>query len=81
MSLSDLLWWPRVLPVWILGVDMAPDHQAMLRWCPTYHNQKDLQLEYTTRYWGVWGEEEEEGGEEDGGKKRLAAVVSSGANL
>ena len=25
-------------------------HQAMLRQCPTQHNQKDLQLEYTTTY-------------------------------
>ena len=30
-------------------------HQAMLRWCPTEHNQKDLQLEYTTMYWGALG--------------------------
>ena len=28
-------------------------HQAMLRQCPTQHNQKDLQLEYTTMYWGA----------------------------
>ena len=30
--------------------------QAMLRWRPTQHNQKDLQLEYTTMYWGGFGE-------------------------
>ena len=30
-------------------------HQAMLRWRPTCHNQKNLQLEYTTRYWGALG--------------------------
>ena len=28
---------------------------AMLRRCPTRHNQKDPQLEYTTMYWGVLG--------------------------
>ena len=38
-------------------------HQAMLRWHPTQHNQKDLQLGYTTMYWGLLGEEEEEGEE------------------
>ena len=31
-------------------------HQAMLRWHPTQHDQKDLQLEYTTMYWGGFGE-------------------------
>ena len=30
------------------GVGHGTAHQAMLRWCPTQHNQKDLQLEYTT---------------------------------
>ena len=36
-------------------------HQDMLRQCPMHHNQKDLQLEYTTMSWGgrLWGEEEE----------------------
>ena len=29
--------------------------QAMLRQHPTQHNQKDLQLEYTTMYWGALG--------------------------
>ena len=28
-------------------------HQAMLRWGPTCHNQKDPQLKYTTLYWGA----------------------------
>ena len=27
-------------------------HQAMLRQCPTWHNQRCSQLEYTTMYWG-----------------------------
>ena len=31
-------------------------HQAMLRRHPTQQRQKDLQLEYTTMYWGVFGE-------------------------
>ena len=30
-------------------------HQAMLRLRPTEHNQKELQLEYTTMYWGALG--------------------------
>ena len=36
-------------------------HQAMLRWHPTQHNQKDLQPKYTAMYWGLWGEEEKKG--------------------
>ena len=32
-------------------------HQAMLRWHPTCHNQKDPQLKYTTMYRGLWKEE------------------------
>ena len=32
--------------------------QATLREHPTQHNQKDLQLEYTTIYWGTLGEKE-----------------------
>ena len=30
-------------------------HQPMLRWHPTWQNQKDLQLEYATMYWGPLG--------------------------
>ena len=44
-------------------------HQAMLRWRPTCHNQRDLQLEYTTMYWGLWGEKE--------GKKTKALSCSA----
>ena len=51
-------------------------HPAMLRWCPTCHNQKDLQLEYTTMYWGALGR-----GRKKTKRKRLAADVSSGDNL
>ena len=49
-------------------------HQAMLRLHPTQRNQKDLQLKYTTMYWGLWEEEEEK-------KKRLATDINSSANL
>ena len=49
--------------------------QAMLRRCPTQHNQKDLQLEYTTTYWGALGRRRRKK------KKRLATDVSLGANL
>ena len=38
-----------------LGHRPSMTHQAMLRWRPTQHNQKDLQLEYTTMYWGALG--------------------------
>ena len=55
------------------GCGPGTTHQAMLKWRPTQHNLKDLQLEYTTMYWGLWGEE--------GKKKRWATDVSSGANL
>ena len=31
--------------------------QAMLRWCPTCHNEKDPQLKYTTLCTGgLWGD-------------------------
>ena len=50
--------------------------QAMLRQCPTKHNQKDRNYSIQLCTGGLWGEEEE------GGKKgRLATDVSSGANL
>ena len=48
------------------GLGRGTAHQAMLWQRPTLHNQKDLQLEYTTMYrggggWrGLWREEEEE---------------------
>ena len=37
------------------GRGQGTAHQAMLRQCPTCHNQKDPQLEYTTMYWGALG--------------------------
>ena len=37
------------------GCGHGTAHQAMLRWHPTCHNQKDLQLEYTTMYRGPLG--------------------------
>ena len=50
------------------GRGSSTAHQAMLRQRPTQH-QKDLQLEYTTMYWGALGRKEE--------KRRLATDVSS----
>ena len=47
------------------GRGQGTAHQAMLRRCPSQHDQKDLQLENTAMYWGVWGEEEERGKKED----------------
>ena len=51
------------------GRGRGTTHQAMLRLCPTCHNQKDLQLEYITMYWGALG------------KRRKKEDVCSGANL
>ena len=42
------------------GCRPSTAHQAMLWQRPASQNQKDLQLEYTAVYWGLWGEEEEE---------------------
>ena len=53
-------------------------HQAVLRWRPTCHNQKDLQLEYTTMYWGALGTRRRRRRRR---KRRLPTDVSSGANL
>ena len=50
-------------------------HQAVLRQRPIGHNERHSQLEYTTMYWGDFGQKK---GEK---KKRLATVFSSGANL
>ena len=57
------------------GLGHGTAHQTTLRWRPTCHNQRHSQVEYTTMYWGLWGEEEEEE------KRRLETDVSSGANL
>ena len=40
-------------------------HQAVLRWRPTWHKQQDLQLEYTTMYWGALGRTKRGGGKKD----------------
>ena len=37
------------------GCRHGTTHQAMMRWHPTYHNQRHSQLEYTTMYWGALG--------------------------
>ena len=57
------------------GCRHSTAHQAMLRLCPTCHNQKDPQLKYTTVHWGHLGRKSRKK------KRRLATVVSSGANL
>ena len=67
--------WPRVLPVWMLGTDMAPLVRAMLERCPTWHNQKHSQPEYTTMYWGALGRRSQKK------KKGLATDVIARANL
>ena len=51
---SDTIW-PCCLFTWGLSASHGTIHQAMLMQCPTWHNQKDLQLEYTTMYWGALG--------------------------
>ena len=38
------------------GRGHSTTHWAMLRQCPTWHNQRRSQLEYTTMYWGGFGE-------------------------
>ena len=52
-------------------------HQAMLRRRPPQQNEKDLQPEYATRHWGVFGEKKKK----KKNNTRLAAEVSSGVNL
>ena len=52
------------------GLGPGTSHQAMRRQCPTQQSQTDLQLEYTTMY---FGEKEK--------RRRLATDASSGANL
>ena len=74
-SLSAPLRWPRVcFPGWEPGCRHGTTHQAMLRLRPTWFNWKDLQLEYTTRYWGPLGRRGRKRG-------RLATDVSSGPIL
>ena len=54
--------------VQILGMDPQTAHQDMLWWHPTWKNQNDLQLGYTTLYSGFGGKKRE----------RSAADISSG---
>ena len=54
------LWCPRVWPVLVVGVDLQTTHHAMLWWHPTQKNQSDLQLGYTTTYWGFGEKKKEE---------------------
>ena len=55
------------LLVWILGMDLQAAHQPMLWQCPTQKNEKDLQLGYTTRYWG-FGEGKKRGEGKNGNR-------------
>ena len=56
------------------GCGPSTARQAMLKWRPVYHNQRHLQLEYTTMHWGALGRRRKKNG-------RLATDVSSGVNL
>ena len=47
-------------PVWILGVDLHTAHQATLWQHPTWKNQNDIQLGYTTMSWGFGEEKKKE---------------------
>ena len=46
--------------VHFLDVDLHAAHQATLWQHPTWKNQKDLQLGYTTMYWGFGETEKKE---------------------
>ena len=50
------------------GHGPSTTHEAMLKWCPTWQNQKDLQLEYTTMY---------RGGFEEKGKKTERGEITT----
>ena len=54
-------------------------HQAMQRRHPTCHNQKDMQLGYTTMYWGALGRREGEGEEEE--KEDWQKMLAQGQSL
>ena len=56
-------------------------HQATLRRHPSEQSHKDLQLEYTTMYWGALRRRRRRKRKRKKKKRRLATDVSSGANL
>ena len=66
-----LLWWPGVSDP---GRRHGAAHQAMLRRHATWHNQRHSQLEYTTMYGGLLGEEEEEKEKKEDWQHLLAQV-------
>ena len=74
LSLCTPLQQPRVSPVRILGVDVEPLIRPCCGGVPHKHNQKDLQLEYPTMYWGALGRRRRK-------KKRLATDIRSVANV
>ena len=54
-------------------------HQAMLRWRPTQHSQKNLQREYTTVYWGGFGKKKKKswGGDAHNSQRFLSGTTIS----
>ena len=56
------------------GLAPSTAHQVMLRWYPTQHNWKDLQLQYTTMYWGGFGKKKKEREKEEDWQLLLAQV-------
>ena len=56
---------------WDPSCGQGTAHQAMLRCHLTQPSQKDLELEYATMYWGLWGREEEEEEQEEGEEKKI----------
>ena len=49
-------------------------HQAMLRLHPTWNNQRQSQLEYTTMYWGDLGRKSRKEKKKEGWQQLLAQV-------
>ena len=59
-------------------------HQAMLKRCPIQHNQKGLQVQYTTMYWGALGRGRERGGGGrggEGGEEDWQQMLAQGRSL
>ena len=75
LGLCVLLLWPRVLLFWILGTDLAQLISPAVV-VSLIAELEDLQVEYTTMYWGALGRRRRRRRR----RKRLAAD-SSGANL
>ena len=74
LSSHILLRQPRVLPLRILGADMALLISGHAEAASHIAQPEALTLESTTMYWGALGRRIKK-------KRRLATVVSSGTNL